>query len=37
MLDGILTSLWRRLYGEGKIKGLLGNRTFQAILFILLK
>lgn len=35
MLDGILTSLWRRLYGEGKIKGLLGNRTFQAILFIL--
>lgn len=35
MLDGILTSLWRRIFGEGKIKGLLGNRTFQAILFIL--
>lgn len=35
LIDGVLTSLFRRLYGEGKIKGLLGNRTFQAVLFIL--
>ena len=35
LLDGVLTSLFRRLFGEGKIKGLLGNRTIQAILFIL--
>jgi hypothetical protein len=35
LLDGILTSWWRRLFGEGKTKGLLGNRTFQAALFVL--
>lgn len=35
LIDGLLTSLFRRLFGEGKIKGLLGNRTIQAILFIL--
>ena len=37
LLNGIVISLWRRLYGEGKIKGLLGNRTFQAILFVLVQ
>lgn len=35
LIDGLLTNLFRRLFGEGKIKGLLGNRTVQAILFIL--
>lgn len=35
LLNGIFLSWWRRLFGEGKIKGLLGNRTFQALLFIM--
>lgn len=33
--DGIAVSLWRRWFGEGKFKGLLGNRTFQAIIFVI--
>ena len=36
-LNGIFLSWWRRLYGEGKITGLLGNRTFQAVLFIIVQ
>lgn len=35
LADGIFNSIFRRLYGEGKITGLLGNRTFQAFLFVL--
>ena len=37
ILNGIFLSHWRRLYGEGKITGLLGNRTFQAVVFVLVQ
>lgn len=37
LLNGIFLSKWRRLFGEGSIKGLLGNRTFQAIVFVLMQ
>ncbi len=37
LLNGIFLSWWRRIFGEGKIKGLLGNRTFQAIIFVLVQ
>lgn len=33
--DSIAVSLWRRWFGEGKFEGLLGNRTFQAIIFVI--
>lgn len=37
LIDGLFTSAWRRIYGEGKITGLLGNRTFQAVIYILVQ
>ena len=37
ILNGIFLGHWRRLYGEGKITGLLGNRTFQAVVFVLVQ
>lgn len=36
-LDGVFNAFFRRLFGEGKASGLLGNRTIQAILFILVQ
>ena len=35
LLNGIVISLWRRSFGESKITGLLSNRTFQALLFVI--
>lgn len=37
ILNGIFLSSWRRCFGEGKITGLLGNRTFQAAVFVLVQ
>lgn len=37
LLDGIFTACWRRCFGEGKLTGLIGNRTFQAIVFVLIQ
>lgn len=37
LADGIFNSIFRRIYGEGKLTGLIGNRTFQAIVFILVQ
>ena len=36
MIYGLLFAVWRRIYGEGTVKGLLGNRTFQSFLCIVL-
>lgn len=36
MIYGLLFAAWRRIYGEGTIKGLLGNRAFQSFLCIML-
>ena len=36
MIYGLLFAIWRRIYGEGTVKGLLGNRTFQSFLCIVL-
>lgn len=36
MIYGLLFAIWRRVYGEGSIKGLLGNRAFQSFLCIVL-
>jgi hypothetical protein len=37
LLDGLFTSLWRRIYGEGQFTGLIGNRTFQAVIYIIVQ
>ena len=34
MFEAIFFSIWRRVYGEGTVKGLLGNRAFQSFLSI---
>ena len=34
-LYALFTGLWRRIYGEGAISGFLGNRGFQAVVFVL--
>lgn len=36
MIYAILFAIWRRVYGEGTVKGLLGNRAFQSFLCIVL-
>lgn len=37
LLNGLWMSAWRRIYGEGQFTGLIGNRTFQALIFIALQ
>lgn len=37
LIDGIFNSIWRRIFGEGSITGVLGNRTFQAIVFVIVQ
>lgn len=34
MIYGLFFAIWRRIYGEGTVSGILGNRTFQSILCI---
>ena len=34
MFYALLYAIWRRIYGEGTVTGLLGNRTFQSLLSI---
>ena len=36
IIYAILFAIWRRVYGEGTVKGLLGNRAFQSFLCIVL-
>ena len=36
MIYGLLFAVWRRIYGEGSVKGLLGNRAFQSFLSIVM-
>lgn len=35
MITALFFAFWRRLYGEGTVTGLLGNRTFQSVLSVL--
>lgn len=32
----IFSAIWRRVYGEGTVTGILGNRAFQAVIYIIL-
>lgn len=36
ILMGLLFAVWRRIYGEGSLKGAIGNRFFQSIAGIFL-
>lgn len=36
MIYGLFFAVWRRIYGEGTVKGLLGSRAFQSFLCIFL-